>query len=50
MKGQIKAIGIWRDHLSMQRVFYVDSLNQKILAASTNGYFQFDPQKNDYRL
>lgn len=47
MKAQIKAIGIWRDHLSMQRVFYVDSLNQKILAASTNGYFQFDPQKNE---
>jgi len=47
MKAQIKPIGIWRDHLSMQRVFYVDTLHQTILAASSNGYFIFDPQKNE---
>lgn len=47
MKAQIKPIGIWRDHLSMQRVVYVDTINQKILAATPNGYFQFDPQKNE---
>lgn len=47
MKAQIKPIGIWRDHVSMQRVINIDTINQLILAATSNGYFQFDPQKNE---
>ena len=46
-KSQIKPIGFWRDHVSMQKIIYVDSVKQSILAASSNGYFQFDPQKNE---
>ena len=45
--GQIQPIGNWRTHASMQNIFSVDSINGKIIAASSNGYFTYDPSRNE---
>ncbi|MFZ9262748.1 MAG: two-component regulator propeller domain-containing protein [Chitinophagaceae bacterium] len=46
--AQIQPIGFWRDHVSMQQIISVDTLQQKIIAASSNGFFFFDPVKNEF--
>lgn len=47
VNAQIKPIGNWRDHLSMQNIIYIDTIKQNIIAASPNGYFIFNPLINE---
>jgi len=45
--SQIQPIGSWRNHLSFSKIISVDTFNNKIIAGSNNGYFLFDPLKNE---
>lgn len=45
--AQLPPLGSWRDHVALQNVISIDTLDGKIVAATTNGYFLYDPLKNE---
>ena len=49
-QSQLKPIGWWRDHLSMQQIIAVDSMQQYVVAASPNGYFSYDLSKKEFQV
>jgi ligand-binding sensor domain-containing protein len=48
--SQLKPIGWWRDHLSMQQIIAVDTIEKNLIAAAPNGYFIYDVSKNEFEV
>ena len=49
-QSQLKPIGWWRDHISMQQIISIDTIQKSIVAASVNGYFSYDVSKNEFQV